>query len=487
MLFHLACTLALAWPAFVNGQPFYFPDSTAYVRAADSAAYIFSGHRVRTEWTEHYARSLLPGAQPRDPDRHVSAHGNDLATDNIMSGRSPYFGALLWLGFVFGRFWLFVLAQAATAYALIRISLRLFGLLRPAMVAGTVAALAAMSSLPFFTSLLMPDLLAGFAILAFLLLAIDRGRLSRGERYGLVALMLLSAIAHLTHIVIIGGMTLALAGWGMVSRWPRERFVPLVCAGGLVMLVGLMSMAATSLVVEHVFGRKPLPPPFLTARFLADGPGLDYLRDHCPGSGFAVCAWRNRDHVRSLAFLWSNDRANGGYMLSDSATRRALAAEDRAFALAVLVEYPFAQGGRIIGNGLRQMVRFDVDLANMPCDPSQRCWTTLPARERSVLIASPAGRGVWPQALMAGIHRVVVGIAFIGLLAFVAARRDRTAADVRIWLALLLVAATVNALVCGGISEPLARYQARIIWLLPLTAIIAGLIWQKDRTRKLDG
>ena len=52
-LFHLGCVLALAWPAFVNGQPFYFPDSTAYVRAADSAAYIFSGERIRTEWTEH--------------------------------------------------------------------------------------------------------------------------------------------------------------------------------------------------------------------------------------------------------------------------------------------------------------------------------------------------------------------------------------------------------------------------------------------------
>ncbi|MBD3760104.1 hypothetical protein [Rhizorhabdus sp.] len=487
MLFHLACTLALAWPAFVNGQPFYFPDSTAYVRAADSAAFIFSGHRIRTEWTAHYAGSLRPGARPRDPDRHVSTHGNDLATESVMSGRSPYFGALLWLSYVFGRFWLFVLAQAAIAYALIRISLRLFGLLRPAIVAGTVAALAALSSLPFFTTLLMPDLLAGYAILAFLLLAIDRGRLRPRERYGLVALMLLSAVAHLTHIMIIGGMALALTTWAMVARWPRERFVPLACAGGLVMLAGLLSVTATSLVVEHVFGRKPLLAPFLTARFLADGPGLDYLREHCPQSGFAVCAWRGRDHVESLAFLWSNDPANGGYMLSDTATRRALAAQDSAFALAVLAEYPVAQGGRIIGNALRQMARFEVDLANTPCDPSQRCWATLPPRERAVLIASPAGRSLWPQAAMAALHRAVIGIALIGLLAWVAARRDAAGADIRVWLVLLTAAAAVNALLCGGISEPLARYQARIIWLLPLMAIIAGLLWRRDRKGTLDG
>ena len=118
MLLHLACVLALAWPGFVNGPPFYFPDATAYIRAADSAAYIFSGHRIRTEWTDHYARALEPGGKVRDPGHHVSARGNDLATENIMAGGSTYFGALLWLAYAIGHFWLFVIGQAAIETAL---------------------------------------------------------------------------------------------------------------------------------------------------------------------------------------------------------------------------------------------------------------------------------------------------------------------------------------------------------------------------------
>ena len=40
-LMHLACVLVLCWPAIANRQPFYFADTTSYVRAADSAMYLF--------------------------------------------------------------------------------------------------------------------------------------------------------------------------------------------------------------------------------------------------------------------------------------------------------------------------------------------------------------------------------------------------------------------------------------------------------------
>ena len=126
-----------------------------------------------------------------------------------------------------------MLAQAAIGYALIRLTLRLFGLARPAIVAAVVAALTLLTSLPFFVSLLMPDLLAAFAILGFLLLAIDRGRLRRGERWGLYALILVSVISHVTHILIIAAMALCFAAWAWVRRWPRRHHAPLIGASAL--------------------------------------------------------------------------------------------------------------------------------------------------------------------------------------------------------------------------------------------------------------
>jgi hypothetical protein len=494
-LFHLGCIFALAWPAFINGQPFYFPDSTAYVRAADSAAYIFSGHRVSTEWTDHYRRSLQPAGKVRDPGHHVSARGNDLGTESVMAGRSPYFGALLWLAYVFSRFWLFVVAQAAIAYGVIRISLRLFGLARPAIIAGTVLLLSAVTALPYFTSLLMPDLLAAFGILAFLLLAIDRGRLSRGERWGLLALLLVSVVSHLTHILIVAAMAIVLLGWAWRRHWSRERIVPLIGATMLIVMTGIASVMVTTIVVERVFGRKPLLVPLFTARFMADGPGLDYLRRHCPeegpATGFAACAWRDRSGLVAAEWLWSMDPARGGYMFADTATRRALSAEDGAFALAVLAEHPVGQGVHILHNGWRQMIDFESDLLNYLCDRPTLCWTSLPPHERAGLLASAGGRQLWPQPAISAVQYGAVVLALVLLIAWLlvgARRKGQEREDLLLWLLLLVVALAVNALLGGGISEPQPRYQARIIWLLPFLAIIAGLLWRgRAEGRETDG
>lgn len=484
MLFHLACVFALAWPAFLNGQPFYFPDTTAYTRAADSAAYIFSGHRVRTEWTDHYRTSLDPARRVRDPGHHVSAHANDLGSDSVMAGRSPYFGALLWLSYLFSRFWLFVIGQAVISYALIRTSLRLFGFARPPIIAACVGLLSLLTSLPFFTALLMPDLLAGFAILAFLLLAIDRGRLGRGERWGLLALIFISVIAHITHILVIATLAVLLFVWAMARRWPRDRFAPLISASAMILVGGILSVMISSAVIEQVFGRRPLLAPLLTARFLADGPGLDYIKRHCPQVRFAACAYRDRSDLSAGGFLWSIDPKEGGYMLADTVTRRALSMQDKAFALAVLSVHPIAQGGQILRNGWLQFITFESDITNYRCTGQPRCWSSLPERERIALLASLGGRDLWPQRLINVTQYGAVAIALLFILAWLAAEARKGGDDVEellLWLALLLAAMAVNALLGGGVSEPQPRYQARVIWLLPFLAMIVGLCWNRRR------
>ena len=489
-LFHIACVLALALPALINGQPFYFPDTTAYTRAADSAVYVFSGHRISTEWTDRYRHALDKGdivGEGAAPGR-VSATVNDLGAGSIMAGRSPYFGALLWLGYVLSHFWLFVIAQAGIAYALIRLSLRIFDLARPAIVAAAVAALCLLTALPFFVSLLMPDLLAGFAILAFALLAIDRGRLRSNERWALHGLILVSVISHITHVLILAAMLLLLFVWALLRGWPTVRYKRLVGVSSLIVLVGAVSVMLTSFVVERTFGTRPLLVPLLTARFLADGTGLDYLKRHCPEAGFAACAYADRPTVIVGLFLWSTKPGEGAYMIADTEQRRALSTQDKAFALAVLRAYPVEQGGRILRNGLVQMLRFDLDLLNYRCAGKPGCWSSLPRRERAALLASRGGRDEWPQTTLAAVHHAAVGAALILILVWASnrgRRQGKDGEDIMLWLALMLFAFWVNALLGGGVSDPQPRYQARVIWLLPLLAIITGLVWN-DRRRVDD-
>ena len=122
---HLACVLALMWTGLVNGQPFMFQsDSTNYVRAADAAAFVISGGAIHTAWTDRYRAQIEAKAQKSSRAARVASEAeakqpstgaNDVGSGLIMSGRSPYIGALMYAGYLLGDFWPFVLLQAVTA------------------------------------------------------------------------------------------------------------------------------------------------------------------------------------------------------------------------------------------------------------------------------------------------------------------------------------------------------------------------------------
>ena len=91
------------------------------------------------------------------------------------------------------------------------------------------------------------------------------------------------------------------------------------------------------------------------------------MKQHCPESGFAACAYRDRSKVIVGLFLWSLEPGKGAYMIADAEQRRALSTQDKAFAGAVLRTHPIEQGGRILDNGWRQMLRFDIDTLDTKC------------------------------------------------------------------------------------------------------------------------
>jgi hypothetical protein len=132
------------------------------------------------------------------------------------------------------------------------------------------------------------------------------------------------------------------------------------------------------------------------------------------------------------------------------------------------------------------MLRFDIDLLNYHCMGKPHCWASLPPRERVTLLASPAGRDIWPQRAFGVIHYTAVAVALVVLLAWSssqARRRGEGGEDILLWFTLLIVAFWVNALLGGGVSDPQPRYQARVIWLLPLLAMLTGLVWRRGMVR----
>ncbi|OYW45967.1 MAG: hypothetical protein B7Z33_09270 [Sphingomonadales bacterium 12-68-11] len=268
---HLLCILALMWVPLANGQPFFFYDTTNYVRAADVALHLASGKTISTAWTERYAGSIPENGAIR-PDAgtvapagaaHSEVTHNDISAGLIMSGRSPYIGALMYLGYLASDFWLYVVFQAAVSYFLIVLALRRFGIDGKGLIVGTVLGLSALTTLPFYNGLLLADSFGAFAIIAFLLLATP-GKLSRGEVAALVGVLVVSVSAHLTHIVMLAAMLAALALLALL-RWPPAAQRRAWLAGAACIAVGFASVQLTAFATELALGKKPNLLPLLRA------------------------------------------------------------------------------------------------------------------------------------------------------------------------------------------------------------------------------
>ena len=472
---HVLCVLALMWTGLVNGQAFFFPsDSTNYIRAADMAVYLASGKTVSTEWTARHQATVADGTRAAaGPATSV----NSLGSGQVMSGRSPYIGALMYLGYVTSDFWAFVAMQALVAYGLIILALRTVGVTSTKAVVGVVVLLAGTTALPTYNSTLLADAFSAFGIVSFALLA-SNGRFSRWELAFLYGVLAVFGVSHLTHAWMMTGMVAVLA----ISRWrrwiapvPKQAWI----AGAATIAAGILSVQVTSLVVQAAFGRGTQLLPLLTARVIADGPGKAFIDSGCDGRRFQICRVNIGEPGSDPAILFGLKRSTGAYMLATLEERRRMSEEDLAFAFAVLKFDPLGQIAMSVRNSVRQLLWIDYDGLNQGCWEKADCWDSLPPREVAKLKTTPSGRNAWPQAAMNALLYAVV-ILSLAIIPFAYRRIKKVAperaATVRMWMLVGFAGMLVSCVLGGAVADPQYRYQGRLIWMVPFLAAMLVLM-----------
>lgn len=477
-----AFAAALLWPAFYNGQPIFFGDTSAYIRGADAGMQAFL-HR-RSAWSLSGANAIVPAhgasaAAPVPPaDRSGVTHGSSIADKSVVYGRSPYYGMLLYLGDWAGGLWLSIALQACAVVLSIVLVLRATGMVRSRLLLLTGAAcLVLATTAPFFASFLEPDIFAGVAVLACAALLGGAERLSRGERWAALALLAVCVLAHESHVLIVA----VLFGLGVLSRIlmrpaPRAaaRWIGPAALGAAV-LVAATGQLAFALAVRHVVGAAPLRPPYLMARMIEDGPGYRYLRATCPRSGFAVCAYLDRLPLESNMFLW-DPSSRGVFSAVSPDVRRRLAAEQTRFVLAVLAYDPADEIDSAVRDVGAQLTMAGLDEFRYPPVLEQSFAEKIPQVYLRRMVHTAAYRGTMPIGPFSIVTLTVfVASAVVALAALVwpAWRRllpPRLAA-VTAWI---VAGVLVNAVVCGVLSGPHNRYAARVAWVVPLAALLIG-------------
>jgi hypothetical protein len=452
----VAVTLLL-WPACYNHQPFFFPDTTAYVRGADAAVAKLTG--VRSVWTK------TTDSESAD---------NALADKSVLAGRSVYYGALVYLGDRGGGEWLSIVIQAALLVLALFAILQAFDIGRWPYLLVLVAALAAFTLLPLYVSFLMPDVFTGLTILACgILLTRDFGK-SRVLTVAWFALLTVSLTFHTTHVLL----ALLMFSVGLAAYlWRRSLVMPRgLMVIGVALGVAYLSGAAFTVAVTRIVGQPPLTPPFLMARLIDDGPGYDYLRDTCPGSGFLACRFVGRLPMLSDDFLWSKDPATGVFGVSDPTVRRGLSQEQYRFALAALVHEPFRLTAVSLVNMAEQVFMLKAYEFSYTPEEKSLFAQKLPEIYFAVMQSTPAFQGHLPLAFLdvVSYSSTAVGAGYLVFLGVSGRwRRVRCPPQFHRLVSWVMFGVLANAAVCGVMSGPHDRYQARVAWLLPALALIA--------------
>ena len=238
----LLLATAITVPSLVNGWPFVFPDSLQYLGAAPL---IFRSYEYQ------YPARLLAGFDV----------------------------------------WAIVVFQAVLISSMMCVTLRFFAPRAGAMMMTTIILAATVaSSLPYFSSLLMPDFFTSITILLICIIGLH-SPLSPGRTLGFGIALVVALVMHSSNYVTAAAMIPIVAVINWIVFRSRKRLVAAVLPLCVIIICAVGVVFCTNVLVH---GEKTLSGPgkvFLMANLIESGPALKFLDQACPR--YAICGYRD--------------------------------------------------------------------------------------------------------------------------------------------------------------------------------------------------
>ena len=456
-------------PAAINGFPFIFFDTRGYNNAGKAVVETIAGKL----WVDD---APVAKATPSVDTSVEQTVGSAPERRAIPMYRSPYYGALVFVSLQAEAFLLVLFQSLIVAYPAWLVVRRICpeNPTKPYLVAGAICA--AVTPLPYFTAYAMPDVFAGVVPLCLFLLCFSKRSLTRIQNVICWIILAAAVATHNSHILLTFGLLVLVA---LMWLWPRVR--PLLSGwlmSALAFGAGVSAVFVFAFVSQSVFGSWPQSLPFLTARGIEDGPVAELMANDCRGYEFAICDAAPLDNNDSQLFLW--DR-NGYYQSADEATKQRLSDEDFSVFLTAALADPMMQIKASVGNAARQFGMFglyEFDTAKRVLADSAPYFMNSSSLSR--FGASLAVTGAYPFTFLS---TLIYASAIVSLIAIACTFGGRSVSNMALALTVLILATLlINAVVCGVLSDPHHRYQARVIWLLPFLATL--LVFQGAQRAK---
>lgn len=473
----LLLALLLMWPLLAFGRPAYMPDSAHYQNGGQTAfQFVAKKLHLATE-----APPSTPAAGKTDEGRRGKMVARSLPYSilgYLLGGPS---GTMIFLA----MFHALCVGVVATALfmALAGPSLRAFSIMAAVLVFGTGAA-------PF-ANFIMPDIFCGTMIGALAVLPFYARRFSPAMLGLQLFLIVLAVAVHPSHPPVALAMALAIAAGLVVAQWyRRKRGIVTGAANGQARSIALVAgpvVAGIALTLAAGYiglGKASIAPqsyPLALARSLDNGPARWYLNEECRKDPhrYAMCeVYGTKMPDDAARFVFG---PTGVVALATPQQLDRIRAEERPVLIAAALRYPLEQLHIVFRDVPYQFVYIGLVFLNYNSEMVE-----LPNGKHELRPIPDAPLEWGPPPLIEFLHIVSISVVIVSLFVL-AWRWRRLRFEQRGVILALVVGLAANAAVCGIFSGVAQRYQARVIWLVPLVAVAFARDWQRDEKEKTKG
>ena len=453
----LLFALLLLWPLLLTGRPAYMLDS-GYYQNGGRAAVAFVEKKL------HIAKPVPPAGVP------AAAAGQ--AEDKVVA-RSIIYSVLahLFSGPGQSMIYLAIFQALCLAFLINALFIAIAGPSLAAFATMTVVLVAGTGLAPI-VNFMLPDVFAGVVLATLAILPFQWRKFSPALLFLVIVLASVSASMHASHPPMALGTALlaTVVILALRARTARARsadiavmWLPAVAGVGLTMLTGLIGFGEVSIAPKGF--------PLGLARALDNGPARWYLQDACGKHPhlYAMCeiyGTNPPDDVDKFLFKPGN--------VVNRATPEQLdrvRAEEKEILFRTTMRYPFHQAYIALRDVPRQIAAIRLTYLNFDGE-------IITTSAGKFLLKEPAQPE--PPALIKLLSLVsqTIVLASVAVLAW----RWRSLPFERRGVTLIVLAGLfANAAVCAIFSGVAARYQARLVWLLPFIAVAFVRRWGKAK------
>lgn len=325
------------------------------------------------------------------------------------------------------------------------------------------------TGLPWVSAMLLPDIFTPVTIIILLLLAFIK-ELTKTEKIILYILFFLSNAMHLSHLVINAFLIISILLFARISYF--KELLRIISAKQIIVLL-LISLSAIVITGSAVSKSKHI---FYMGRMVENGILKRYLDENCATHNYDICAYKDSLPLNADRFLW--DYANSPvYKLGGWKTTKE---EFSSIISETLIKpkYIILHIKASVKATAQQFKAFSIGEGNIGFGKETTLYERIERYVPNNIAAYAQSRQTKSELVLFNsfnwVYGIIVYFSLIILIAMISLKklRSKLSKFQVLFILFTILGIIYNDFVCATLSTIANRFACRVMWLLPLSLIV---------------